>query len=553
MDNLDFKNAQAEESAEMNPLHTRRVLVIGVGGGGCNALQRCIEGGIDGVKFIAVNTDVQALRASKAETKLAIGEHQTAGLGAGCNPEKGLSAAQESIEDIKALLQGADMVFITAGMGGGTGTGAAPVIAKAAQEAGALTVAVVTRPFKFEGKTHKVNAIRGIEALSLHSDSLLVIDNDKLLRNLGAGISIINAFRACDDVLYHAVQGITDFIVNTGFINVDFNDVITVMKGRGYAMIGTGYGKGANCTKDVVESAICSPLIDRIALSSAAGVLANLRISYNFSLQLIDEICSQLQEYANDDADCKFGFTYDDKLEPDEAFLTVLITGVDLQGSEDSQQIKSLNKNNIGNQNQQNRTEPVNLYPQSSMFNQNGSKPQLNAYQMLQSRQVGFGKDTSYENNAPYNNNMRGQSTNSFGYAQERERNFAPNERFDATAQRNQRQNYGNQMQNSGFNNFANNNQSFYNQYSQGNMYDNRNQGYVQPESNRNQGYAQADNYFRGQNQEYNLQFDNANGNINKPFENNQRGSNNSQNNENRQDSKNDNFEVPLILNHRVR
>ena len=260
-------------------------------------------------------------------------------------------------------------------------------------------------------KIYKVNAIRGIEALSLHSDSLLVIDNDKLLRNLGAGISIINAFRACDDVLYHAVQGITDFIVNTGFINVDFNDVITVMKGRGYAMIGTGYGKGANCTKDVVESAICSPLIDRIALSSAAGVLANLRISYNFSLQLIDEICSQLQEYANDDADCKFGFTYDDKLEPDEAFLTVLITGVDLQGSGNFQQIKSLNKNNIGNQNQQNRTEPVNLYPQSSMFNQNGSKPQLNAYQMLQSRQVGFGKDTSYENNAPYNNNMRGQST----------------------------------------------------------------------------------------------------------------------------------------------
>lgn len=210
-----------------------KIRVLGIGGGGGNTLQHMINESLSGVEFIAINTDSQALaKITNPTTKVQIGVKLTGGLGAGCDPNKGRKAAEESKEDIKKLLQGSDMVFITAGMGGGTGTGAAPIIAEIAKETGALTVAVVTKPFNFEGKRHMVNAESGITELSKHVDSLIVIDNEKLLKNLGASISIITAFNQANDVLLNAVKGITDSITNTGIINVDFADVQTVMRGR---------------------------------------------------------------------------------------------------------------------------------------------------------------------------------------------------------------------------------------------------------------------------------------------------------------------------------
>lgn len=386
MTDYHLDTAQINDSADnINPLETRHVLVIGVGGGGCNALQHAINERIDGVKFIAINTDTQSLRKSTAHLKVQIGVNQTGGLGAGCDPNKGFLAAQESLADIKAILKGADMVFITAGMGGGTGTGATPLIAKVAHDLGALTVGVVTRPFKFEGRRHIANANEGIAELSKHIDSLLVIDNDKLLRNLGSGITLVDAFKACDDVLYHAVRGITDFIVNPGFINVDFNDVLTVMRGRGFAMIGTGYGKGVNCVADAVKSAICSPLVDSIVLSSAAGLLANLRISSSFPINLVNDVCNSLQEYANEEADFKFGMIYDETLESDELHLTVLITGITQQ--------ESLEKESVNKQSQQyqqdamqSQQRPQALYSKASLA-RGGNQGNINAYNNLQHMQ----------------------------------------------------------------------------------------------------------------------------------------------------------------------
>ena len=232
-----------------------KIRVLGIGGGGCNSLNHMINENMSGVEFIAINTDAQVLGKSRASVKVQIGVKLTGGLGAGCDPNKGRKAAEESRDDIKKLLKGSDMVFITAGMGGGTGTGAAPIIAEIAKEAkeDVLIVAVVTKPFRYEGKRRMVNAESGITELSKHVDSLIVVDNDKLLKNLGANISIVNAFNEADDVLLNAVRGITDSITNPSFINVDFADVKTVMRGRGHAMIGTGVGEGANFVEDAVE------------------------------------------------------------------------------------------------------------------------------------------------------------------------------------------------------------------------------------------------------------------------------------------------------------
>ena len=283
------------------------IRVLGVGGGGGNSLQHMINQSINGVEFIAVNTDAQALGKSTAPLKVQIGVKLTNGLGAGCDPNKGRKAAEESKEDIKKLIQGSDMVFITAGMGGGTGTGAAPIIAEIAKEIGALTVAVVTKPFRFEGKRHMVNAEAGISELSKHVDSLIVIDNDKLLKNLGANISIVNAFNEANDVLLNAVKGITDSITMPGYINLDFADVQTVMRGRGHAMIGNGVGQGANFVEDAVQHAIHSPLIEQVDISSAAGLLVNARVNPNFPIVKWQEICDEIQSYADEEADCKSG------------------------------------------------------------------------------------------------------------------------------------------------------------------------------------------------------------------------------------------------------
>ncbi len=316
------------DSTETNKIYNAKIIVVGVGGGGCNTIQHMIDNGLQNVEFIAVNTDANSLTRSTSDIKVQIGVKLTSGLGSGCDPNKGRKAAEESAEDIKKLLQGADMIFITAGMGGGTGTGAAPIIAQIAKEVGALTVAVVTKPFTFEGKRHAVNAESGITELSKHVDSLIVIDNDKLLRNLGANIAIIKAFECANDVLLNAVRGITDAITVPAFINLDFADVVTIMRGRGHAVICNGFGKGPNMVEDAVDKAINSPLVDQVDIKSASGVMAYVKINPNFPIIQLDNVCSAIQAYADEDADCKTGIFFDENLAEDEVSLTLLIAGI---------------------------------------------------------------------------------------------------------------------------------------------------------------------------------------------------------------------------------
>ncbi len=316
------------QDAGIQPSAACKIRVLGIGGCGGNTLQHMINESLSGVEFIAINTDSQALNKTTAPLKVQIGVKLTGGLGAGCDPNKGRKAAEESKDDIKKLLSGSDMVFIAAGMGGGTGTGAAPVIAEIAKETGALTVAVVTKPFKFEGSRHMVNAESGIAELQKHVDSVIVIDNDKLLKNLGANISLNAAFSAANDILLNAVRGITDCITNTGFINVDFADVQTVMRGRGHAMIGTGEGAGANFVQDAVERAIHSPLIEPVDVQAAAGLLVVVRANPNFAIARYEEICNEVQGYADPEADCKVGLTFDESMSEDAVSITILITGI---------------------------------------------------------------------------------------------------------------------------------------------------------------------------------------------------------------------------------
>lgn len=316
------------DSTETNKIYNAKIIVVGVGGGGCNTIQHMIDNNLKNVEFIAVNTDANSLTRSTSDIKVQIGVKLTSGLGSGCDPNKGRKAAEESAEDIKKLLQGADMIFITAGMGGGTGTGAAPIIAQIAKEVGALTVAVVTKPFTFEGKRHAVNAESGITELSKHVDSLIVIDNDKLLRNLGANIAIIKAFECANDVLLNAVRGITDAITVPAFINLDFADVVTIMRGRGHAVICNGFGKGPNMVEDAVDKAINSPLVDQVDIRSASGVMAYVKINPNFPIIQLDNVCSAIQAYADEDADCKTGIFFDENLAEDEVSLTLLIAGI---------------------------------------------------------------------------------------------------------------------------------------------------------------------------------------------------------------------------------
>ena len=324
----DYQLESVSSNQNLRAPHATTIRVIGVGGGGGNAIQYMINQSLGGVEFLTVNTDAQALSRATSHTIVQIGEKLTHGLGAGCNPNVGREAAEESRNDIKKLLEGSDMVFVTAGMGGGTGTGAAPIIAEVAKELGALTVGVVTKPFKFEGKRHMVNAQQGISELSKKVDSIIVIDNDNLLRNLGANVSISNAFNEANDVLLNAVKGITDSILSPGFINIDFNDVIMAMKGRGNAMIGNGIGKGANFVEDAIQKAIHSPLIEQVDISSASGLLVNVRVNPNFPINKWEDVSNAIQSYASDDSDSKFGLIWDDKLEEDEIHITIIITGI---------------------------------------------------------------------------------------------------------------------------------------------------------------------------------------------------------------------------------
>ena len=310
---------------EFNELSTAQIRVIGVGGGGCNAVNRMIEDGLKGVNFMSVNTDKQALNSSKAETKIQIGEKLTKGLGAGANPEIGQKAAEENFEEITKFIMGADMVFITAGMGGGTGTGAAPVIAKAAKDLGILTVGVVTRPFTFEGKKRREHADMGIKYLKKYVDSLVIVPNDKLLQISEKRTTMMEAFAKADDVLKQGVQGISDLIAEAGLINLDFADVKTVMSDRGVAHMGVGRGRGEDRVNDAVRTAIESPLLET-SINGAKAILLNVMGGYDLGMLEINEIADQIEQAADEDAIVIFGSTVREDLQ-DEIVITVIATG----------------------------------------------------------------------------------------------------------------------------------------------------------------------------------------------------------------------------------
>ena len=303
------------------------IKVIGVGGGGGNAVHHMINNQVEGVEFICANTDAQALSNLKAKTILQMGSNITKGLGAGSNPEIGRQAALEDRDEIAEILSGADMVFITAGMGGGTGTGAAPIVAEVAKEMGILTVAVVTKPFPFEGKKRSAIAEQGIQLLSESVDSLITIPNEKLLDVLGKDASLLEAFKAANDVLLGAVKGIADLIMHPGMINVDFADVKTVMSEMGMAMMGTGMASGDERARESAESAIRSPLLEDVNLQGARGILVNITAGENLSLGEFSEVGDTIEEFASDDATVVVGTVIDPSLDA-EMRVTVVATGL---------------------------------------------------------------------------------------------------------------------------------------------------------------------------------------------------------------------------------
>ncbi|MBC6974115.1 MULTISPECIES: cell division protein FtsZ [unclassified Bacillus (in: firmicutes)] len=303
------------------------IKVIGVGGGGNNAVNRMIEHGVQGVDFIAVNTDAQALNLSKAETKMQIGGKLTRGLGAGANPEVGKKAAEESKEQIQEALRGADMVFVTAGMGGGTGTGAAPVIAQIAKELGALTVGVVTRPFTFEGRKRATQAISGIAAFKDNVDTIIVIPNDRILEIVDKNTPMLEAFREADNVLRQGVQGISDLIATPGLINLDFADVKTIMSNKGSALMGIGVGTGENRAAEAAKRAISSPLLET-SIDGAQGVLMNITGGTNLSLYEVQEAADIVASASDPEVNMIFGSVINESLK-DEIVVTVIATGFD--------------------------------------------------------------------------------------------------------------------------------------------------------------------------------------------------------------------------------
>jgi cell division protein FtsZ len=305
-----------------------KIRVIGIGGGGNNAVNSMVEGAsIQGVDFIGINTDAQALLHSQANTKIQIGENLTRGLGSGGNPEMGEQAAEESKEKIKDLLEGSDMVFLTAGMGGGTGTGATPIIAEVAKEVGALTVAVVTKPFMFEGTRRMVSAEEGIEKLKDKVDTLIVIPNQRILEVVDKKLSLLDAFRVADSVLTHGVQGISDLITVSGLINVDFADVKSIMSNSGSALMGIGIGVGENRAQLAAKQATASPLLE-VSMDGARGVLFNITGSADLSMSEVDEASRIIAKAADPDANIIFGATIDENLH-DQIKITVIATGFD--------------------------------------------------------------------------------------------------------------------------------------------------------------------------------------------------------------------------------
>lgn len=312
----------------VDSIHQNAVIkVVGVGGGGGNAVRHMIANKVDGVEFICANTDAQALKDIEARTVLQLGNTMTKGLGAGANPEVGRQAAMEDRERIAEVLRGADMVFITAGMGGGTGTGGAPVIAEVARELGILTVAVVTKPFPFEGRKRMSIADAGIRELQEQVDSLITIPNEKLVPVLGETASLLDAFKAVNNVLLGAVQGIADLIIRPGMINVDFADVRTVMSEMGMAMMGTGRARGSNRAREAAEAAIRSPLLEDVNLQGARGILVNITAGIDLSLGEFSEVGNIIEEFASGEATVVVGTVIDPEMS-DELLVTVVATGL---------------------------------------------------------------------------------------------------------------------------------------------------------------------------------------------------------------------------------
>ena len=314
---------------ELMPDHSEEAVikVIGVGGGGGNAIEHMVSRSIEGVEFVVANTDSQALRNSSAETTIQIGKETTKGLGAGANPQVGREAAIEDKETIKAALEGADMVFIAAGMGGGTGTGAAPVVAEIAKEMGILTDAVVTKPFSFEGKKRLNYAEQGIKMLEEHVDSLITIPNDKLLKVLGKGTGLLKAFEEANDVLLGAVQGIAELITRPGLINVDFADVKTVMAEMGTAMMGTGVAVGEDRAEEAAELAISSPLLEDVDLAGARGILVNITAGMDISIDEFETVGNAVKDFASENATVVVGAVIDPEM-TEELRVTVVATGI---------------------------------------------------------------------------------------------------------------------------------------------------------------------------------------------------------------------------------
>ncbi len=329
--NLDFQGS-AEDSGmdevknKLLQASNANIKVFGIGGGGLNAVNNMIRSGLSGVEFFAANTDAQALVSSLPINKIRLGDDITKGLGAGADPEVGRAAARESVESIRKALDGADMVFITAGMGGGTGTYGASVVAEVAKSLGCLTVGVVTKPFLFEGKRRMRNADHGIEELRKHADTLITIPNQRLLSIAGRNTSLLDTFRKADDVLYQAVKGISDLIICEGLVNVDFADVRAVMSEMGMAMMGTGEGSGDNRAVEAAEKAISSPLLEDISIHGARGVLINVTASPDVTLQEVNEAAELIHSEAHEDANIIWGMVIDENLS-DKVRVTVIATG----------------------------------------------------------------------------------------------------------------------------------------------------------------------------------------------------------------------------------
>ena len=322
---------------EETPLANARMKVVGIGGAGGNAVNRMVDEELEGVEFISANTDAQALKSSRASITIQIGKKLTRGLGAGARPEIGRQAIAESTDEIRRALEGADLVFIAAGMGGGTGTGAAPIIGEIAREMGALTIAIVTKPFTFEGKKRLKQAEQGLAELRRTVDTMIVVPNDRILSVVGKGTSFSQSLKKADEVLLHATQGISDLIRVTGDVNVDFADVRTIMSCRGPALMGSGFGEGENRAQEAAQEAISSPLLDNISIGGAKGVLINITGGMDLAIDEVTQISTIIQEEAGDEAEIIFGAVHDPSLEG-QIRVTVIATGFETEDERRAQE-----------------------------------------------------------------------------------------------------------------------------------------------------------------------------------------------------------------------